>query len=79
MRHVEGLKKNLLFIGQLNDLGCKIEAWNKIMKVIQGALACMKGDKIAINYYMLKGEILQEGEALVAMSSPSERCAMTWH
>ena len=34
VRHVDGLKKNLLSIGQLDELGCKIEVQNKIMKVI---------------------------------------------
>ena len=49
------------------------------MKVIRGALVCTKGDKIAANLYMLKLETLQEGEALVATNSPSERCVMSWH
>ncbi|GJT06832.1 retrovirus-related pol polyprotein from transposon TNT 1-94 [Tanacetum coccineum] len=46
VRHVEGLKKNLLSLGQLDDLGCKVEIQNKIMKVIKGALVLMKGEKL---------------------------------
>nr|GEX98372.1 Gag-Pol polyprotein [Tanacetum cinerariifolium] len=36
--HMEGLKKNLLSLGQLDDLGCKMKIHNKIMKIIKGAL-----------------------------------------
>lgn len=68
-----------LFIGQLADLGFKIAVQNKTMKVNQGVLVCMKGYKLAINLYMLKVQNLPEGEALLAMSIPSERCAITWH
>ncbi|GJR00051.1 gag-pol polyprotein [Tanacetum coccineum] len=35
VRHVEGLKKNLLSLRQLVDLGCKVEIQNKIMKIIR--------------------------------------------
>ncbi|KAK9009104.1 hypothetical protein V6N11_080575 [Hibiscus sabdariffa] len=37
----------------------------------------MKGEKIAANLYMLKGETLQEAEASVASCSPDS--AMLWH
>ncbi|GKB97018.1 retrovirus-related pol polyprotein from transposon TNT 1-94 [Tanacetum coccineum] len=45
VQHVKGLKKNLLSLGQLVDLGCKVEIQNKIMKIIKGALVLMKGEK----------------------------------
>ena len=76
---MEGLKKKLLSLGQLDDLGCKVEIANKIMKIIRGALVIMKGEKIAVNLYMLKRETLQEGEASVASSSSNEKAAMIWH
>ncbi|GJR91241.1 retrovirus-related pol polyprotein from transposon TNT 1-94 [Tanacetum coccineum] len=79
VRHVEGLKKNLLSLGQLDDLGCKVEIQNKIMKIIKGALVLMKGEKVAANLYQLKGEIMEEAEASVASHSPSHRVAVSWH
>ncbi|GJW01215.1 retrovirus-related pol polyprotein from transposon TNT 1-94 [Tanacetum coccineum] len=79
VRHVEGLKKNLLSLGQLDDLGCKVEIQNKIMKIIKGALVLMRGEKVAANLYQLKGEIMKEAEASVASHSPSHRVAVTWH
>nr|GEV53445.1 putative ribonuclease H-like domain-containing protein [Tanacetum cinerariifolium] len=45
VRHVKGLKKNLLSLGQLDDLGCKVEIQNKIMKIIKGTLVLMIGEK----------------------------------
>ncbi|GJR87113.1 gag-pol polyprotein [Tanacetum coccineum] len=79
VRHVEGLKKNLLSLGQLDDLGCKVEIQNKIMKVIKGALVLMKGEKVAANLYQLKGEIMEEAKASVASHSLSHRVAVSWH
>ncbi|GJW94200.1 gag-pol polyprotein [Tanacetum coccineum] len=79
VRHVEGLKKNLLSLGQLDDLGCKVEIQDKIMKIIKGALVLMRGEKVAANLYQLKGDIIEEAEASVASHSPSHRVAVSWH
>lgn len=68
---MEGLKKNLLSLGQLDDLGCKVEIQNKIIKIIRGALVLMKGEKVAANLYQLKGETMQQAEASFASHSPS--------
>ncbi|GKF76695.1 gag-pol polyprotein, partial [Tanacetum coccineum] len=76
---VEGLKKNLLSLGQLDDLGCRVEIQNKIMKIIKGALVLMREEMVAANLYHLKGEIIKEAEASVASHSPSHRVAVTWH
>ncbi|GKA22723.1 gag-pol polyprotein [Tanacetum coccineum] len=77
VRHVEGLKNNLLSLGQLDDLGCKVEIQNKIMKNIKGALVLMRGEKVAANLYQLKGEIIEKAKASVALNSPSHRVAVT--
>ncbi|KAE8671264.1 Detected protein of unknown function [Hibiscus syriacus] len=66
VRHVKGLKKNLLSYGLLDNNASKIETQKGIMKVFRGALVVMKGEKIATNLYMLKGETLLEAEASVA-------------
>ncbi|GJU06710.1 retrovirus-related pol polyprotein from transposon TNT 1-94 [Tanacetum coccineum] len=79
VRHVEGLKKNLLSLGQLDDLVCKVEIQNKIMKIIKGALVLMKEEKVAANLYQLKEEIMEEAEASVASHCPSHRVAVSWH
>ncbi|KAM7477388.1 hypothetical protein LguiA_025601 [Lonicera macranthoides] len=61
VRHVKGLKKNLLSLGQLDNSGCKTHVQDGIMKIVKGALVVMKAEKIAANLYMLKGETQQEG------------------
>ncbi|GKG00590.1 gag-pol polyprotein, partial [Tanacetum coccineum] len=39
----------------------------------------MREEKVAANLYQLKGEIIEEAEALVASHSPSHRFAVSWH
>ncbi|KAH9667565.1 retrovirus-related pol polyprotein from transposon TNT 1-94-like protein [Citrus sinensis] len=77
VRHVNGLKKNLLSLGQIDNHGCKTYVENGIMKIVKGALVLMKAEKIGANLFMLKGETLQEADACVA--SNGEESTMMWH
>lgn len=47
--HVKGQKKNLLSLGQLDDLGCKIHIENRIIKIVKGVLMVLKAKKISAN------------------------------
>ncbi|KAG2399616.1 Retrovirus-related Pol polyprotein from transposon TNT 1-94 Protease [Vigna angularis] len=78
VRHVKGLKKNLLSVGQLDDLGCKIHIEGGILKMVKGNLIVMKAEKIAVNLYMLLGDTLQEADASVA-TTKEEEATMMWH
>nr|GEU28742.1 hypothetical protein [Tanacetum cinerariifolium] len=60
-----------------DNLSCKVEIQNKIMKIIKGALVLMRGEKVAANLYQLKGEIMEEEEASIALHSLSHRVAVT--
>ncbi|KAH9668961.1 Integrase catalytic domain-containing protein [Citrus sinensis] len=75
--HVNGLKKNLLSLGQMDSHGYKTHVENGIMKIVKGALVLMKAEKIGANLFMLKGETLQEADACVA--SNGEESTMMWH
>ncbi|KAH9754149.1 Integrase catalytic domain-containing protein [Citrus sinensis] len=77
VRHVNGLKKNLLSLGQIDNHGCKTHVENGIMKIVKGALVLMKAEKIGANLFMLKGETLQEADTCVA--SNGEESTMMWH
>ncbi|KAH9651797.1 Integrase catalytic domain-containing protein [Citrus sinensis] len=77
VRHVNGLKKNLLSLGQIDNHGCKTHVENGIMKIVKAALVLMKAEKIGANLFMLKGETLQEANACVA--SNGEKSTMMWH
>ena len=75
---MKGLKKNLLSIGQLDNLRCKTHIEGGILKVVKGALVALKIEKIAANLYMLLGDTLQEAEASIA-STNQEETTMMWH
>ncbi|KAH9647635.1 hypothetical protein KPL70_025262 [Citrus sinensis] len=77
VRHVKGLKKNLLSLGQMDSHGYKTHVENGIMKIVKGALVLMKAEKIDTNLFMLKGETLQEADACVA--SKGEESMMMRH
>ncbi|KAH9781907.1 retrovirus-related pol polyprotein from transposon TNT 1-94-like protein [Citrus sinensis] len=77
IRHVNGLKKNLLSLGQIDSHGCKTHVENEIMKIVKGALVLMKAEKIGANLFMLKRETLQETDACVV--SNGEESTMMWH
>ena len=66
VRYVNGLKKNPLFLGQIDSHGCKTHVKNGIMKIVKGALVLIKAEKICANIFILKGETLQEADACVA-------------
>ena len=69
VRHVKGLKKNLLSIGQLDNLGFKTHIEGGILKVVKGSLMIMKAEKMVANLYMLLGDTLQEVKASIALTS----------
>ena len=70
VRHVKGLKKNLLSIGQLDNLKCKTYIESGILKVVKCALVVMKAKKMIANLYMLLRDTLQEAEASIASKRP---------
>ena len=54
VRHVKGLKKNLLSLGQSDDLGCKTQIENGILKIVKGALVVMRQKRSLQIYTCLK-------------------------
>ena len=66
VQHINGLKKNLLFLGQMDSHRYKTHVENGIIKIVKSALVLMKAEKISANLFMLKGETLQEADECVA-------------
>ena len=58
VRHVNDLKKNILSLGQLDEIECKTRIENEIMKIVKEAFVVIKAKKVAANLYMLQGETL---------------------
>jgi len=79
MWHVKGLKNKILFMGQFDNLGCKIWWDNGIMKIIKRALMVLKARKIAANLFVIMREIYHEVEASIVSASPLEEKMMMWH
>ena len=62
IRHVKGLKKNLLSLGQIDSHECKTHVENEVMKITRGTLVLIKAEKIGANLFILKGETLHEAD-----------------
>jgi hypothetical protein len=76
---VKGLKKKILIVGQFNNLSCKIQIDNGIMKIIKRALMVLKARKIVANLFVLIRETHHEVDASIASASSLEEKMMMWH
>ena len=52
IRHVLGLRKNLISFGTLDSIGCNFSGESGVLRVTKGFLVVMKGKKID-NLYVL--------------------------
>ncbi|RDX62364.1 hypothetical protein CR513_59320, partial [Mucuna pruriens] len=52
------IKKNLLSIGKFDDIKCRINIKDEILKVLKDNLVVMKEEKITTNLYILLGDTL---------------------
>ena len=58
VRHVPNLRKNLISLGVLDDLGYSYSSKGGIMKITKGALMVMKGHKISMLYRLIGNTIV---------------------
>ena len=70
VRHVPELKKNLISLGTLDDIGCKYTAEDRMLKVSRGAMIVMKGKKVSSLYHLL-GETMTKATAVSSGESDS--------
>ena len=66
---MKALNKNLVSIGQFEDLGLKTQIANGIMKIIKGALIVMKAEKTSSKLFVLRGDTVKYGDAYVASTN----------
>ena len=76
MWHEPDLKRNLISLGVLDDVGYWFKAENGSLKVLKGSLVIFKVDKIN-GLYILQGEILNDSENVV-ISTVLENTKL-WH
>lgn len=58
LQHVKSLKKNLLSLGQIDNLSSKTHVENVIMKIVRDVLMLIKTEKISVNLFMIKRKTL---------------------
>ncbi|GJX77801.1 gag-pol polyprotein [Tanacetum coccineum] len=59
VRHVEGLKKNLLSLGQLDDLGCKLK--REIIKEAESIASHSPSHKVAVTWHQNLRHMSEQG------------------
>lgn len=69
VQHAKGLMKNLLSLGQLEEVGYKIHIENGIMKAVRGLPFILKEKKDYCKLIYVLGELMQEEDASVVSTS----------
>jgi len=77
VRHVPKLKKSLISLGTLDDLGCKYTAEGGVLKISRGALTVMKGKKANSLYHLLGETVI--GVAAVSSGESDSNLTQLWH
>ena len=77
VRHVPGLKKNLISLSTLDKNGCRIACQGGVLKVIRRSLVVIKG-KMYGSLYTLEGSTIF-GSVNVSTSIMSDEETKLWH
>ena len=78
VRYVPELRKNLISLGCLDAIGCKITLNGGELKVAKGAMIIMKGQKFN-SLYKLQGSTIVGGAAVSSQSTNEQSYTMLWH
>ncbi|GKV50375.1 hypothetical protein SLEP1_g57082 [Rubroshorea leprosula] len=78
VRHVPGLKKNLISMSELDSKGCRYSCVGGVLKVSKGALVILKGKKVG-GLYHLQGSTVNGTCAVSTSSSPDKDVTRLWH
>ncbi|KAH9726310.1 hypothetical protein KPL70_008223 [Citrus sinensis] len=76
VRHVLDLKRNLISLGMLDQIGCIVKVQQGIMSVVKGSLVLLKGIR-KNGLYVLEGTTMT-GMVLVSSSSSVDKTRL-WH
>ncbi|KAK2984965.1 hypothetical protein RJ640_003699 [Escallonia rubra] len=78
VRYIPDLKKNLISLGTLDSIDCRISIKGGVMKVSKGAMMIMKGQKIR-NLYKLIGNTVIGGASVSTHVGSSNDNSELWH
>ena len=77
VRHVPGLRKNLISLGTLDILGCRCTCEGGVMKITKGSLILTKGSMVGPLYVLQGSLVTRLGH--VSSSTMSEQETKLWH
>ncbi|GKV28505.1 hypothetical protein SLEP1_g37549 [Rubroshorea leprosula] len=78
VRHVPGLKKNLISMIELDSKGCRYSCEGGVLKVSKGALVILKGKKVG-GLYHVQGSTINGICAVSTSSSLDKDVTRLWH
>ena len=78
VRHVPNLRKNLISLGLLDDLGYSYSSKGGIMKIIKGALMVMKGQKVSMLYRLIGNTVVGRVAVTTLVESRNNETKL-WH
>ena len=78
VRHVPELRKNLISLGVLDDLGYSYSSKGGIMKVTKGALMVMKGQKVSTLYRLIGNIVIGRVAVTTPVESSTDNTKL-WH
>ena len=78
VKHVPNLRKNLISLGVLNDLGYSYSSKGGIMKITKGALMVMKGQKVRTLYKLIGNTVVRRVAITTLVESNTDDTKL-WH
>ena len=78
VRHVLYLKKNLISLRVLEDLGYSYSSKGGIMKITKGTLMVMKGQKVSTLYRLIRNTIVERVVVTTLVESSTDDIKL-WH
>ena len=81
VRHILGMKKNLISLSTLDKEGLKYTGLGGVVKVSKGSLVCLLGDLNASNLYVLRGSTAHGSVSAAAAAFNNYEPSKTdlWH
>ena len=78
VRHIPDLRKNLISLGVLDDLGYSYSSKGRVMKITKCILLVIKGQKVN-QLYRLIGDTIVGGDTVITSTKSSIDDTKLWH
>ncbi|KAG8490593.1 hypothetical protein CXB51_013752 [Gossypium anomalum] len=79
IRHVPELKRNLILLSTLDSKGYKYIVESAVLKISEGSLAVMKGQRKTAKLYVLQGLIVTGAVVVASSSLSNDNVTRLWH